>query len=271
MAAHDNRQILEFTEETLSLAGAELARRFGGTHSIQTKADSSLVTDADLASEKIVIDRIKSYYPDDLIYSEESGKTSTARRPGSHVWIIDPLDGTTNYANAYPFYCVSIGRGVFRADGSIDMQAGGVIDPSRGKTYLASQGGGAYCGTKRLQVAPPRPLGKSFLCTGFYYKKGDALTREMVRFSRLAEICSSIRRDGAAALDLALVAEGIFDGFWEVGLQPWDLAAGILLIAEAGGVVQNYPHENKKIFDVEGEGIVTGSPGIVQDLAALLY
>jgi len=270
-------QQIEFIKETLSLAGAELQLRAGSERSISTKADTSLVTDADLASEKIILDRIRKTFPDDEIYSEESGlvnqqgKTAnTRRRAGRFVWIVDPLDGTTNYANGYPFYCVSIGRGRYRADGSIEVVAGGVEDPCRGRTYTAELGSGAWCNGRRLSVSAPRPLAASFLVTGFHYMKGDQLKPELERFARVAQSCQSIRRDGAAALDLALVAAGTYDAFWEAGLQIWDLAAGVLLVAEAGGVVRNYTSQGNSPYNLEGHGVICGAPAIVESLTSLI-
>lgn len=260
----------EFLEETLHLAGQELMRRFGSGREIRYKQDNSLVTDADLASEKIILDNIRKYFPQDHFYSEEAGRSSQERPAGEHVWIIDPLDGTTNFANAYPFFCVSIARGVFGKDGKIEILEGGVIDPHRNKAYCARKGHGAFANGKRLQVAPTRPINKSFLVTGFYYKKGDELQHEVKRFAKVANICQSIRRDGAAALDLALVAEGVYDAFWELGLQPWDLAAGTLLIAESGGVLRNYDQAAHAKYDLEGPGIICGSPSVVSELADLI-
>ncbi len=260
----------EFLEETLQLAATELMHRFGNGRQITYKADNSLVTDADLASEKIILDRIREFFPNDHFYSEEAGRSSQVRTSGAHVWIIDPLDGTTNFANAYPFFCVSIARGIFRDDGKVEILEGGVIDPNRGKTYCARRGQGASVNGRPMRVAGSRPINKAFLVTGFYYKKGEELQREVQRFAKVADICQSVRRDGAAALDLAMVAEGVYDAFWELGLQPWDLAAGTLLIEEAGGVLRNYEQTQDAVYDLEGTGIIAGSVGVVSELEDLI-
>ncbi len=262
-------QTTVFIEETLDLCALELISRFRSGLEIRSKADASLVTEADLASEKVALGRIKQAFPDDIILSEES-HTSVARRPeGVHVWIVDPLDGTTNFANGYPYFCVSIARGVFRADGSIHVIAGGIIDPVRNKKYTAEFGCGAFANGVRLHVRPDRALAKTFLVTGFYFTAPEKLLPEVERFTRLARVCPAIRRDGAAALDLALVAEGIFDAFWENGLQVWDVAAGSLLVSEANGSVQNYSGSPES-YNLEATGIVAGNPATVAAIAALL-
>ncbi len=255
-----------FLIDTMTSAAEELTKRRGEALKISVKPDASLVTEADLASEKVIIERIKKYFPDDQIFAEESGRSSEARQPGSSVWVVDPLDGTTNYANGYPHYCISIGRGVFDSNGRIQIDTGAVYDAVREKFYFAEHGKGAHCNGRSLKVAPPRPFQESFLVTGFYYLEGPDLEREVTRFSKIVQQCHSIRRDGSAALDLAMVAEGIFDAFWELGLAPWDVAAGTLLVREAGGVTRNYP-SSVGSYDIEGHGIIAGTPGTVQALA----
>ncbi len=260
----------EFFAETLNVAGAELTRRQGQKLKTQTKRDASLVTEADLASEKVIIERISRYFPDDLILSEEAGLSSRDRKAGSRIWIIDPLDGTTNYANSYPFYCISMARGIFRADGRVESEVGGVFDAVRGRLYFATRGKGATVDGRKLQVAPARDFAQCFLCTGFYYMKDKDLAREIERFAAVAQRCQSIRRDGAAALDLALVAEGVFDAFWETGLAPWDVAAGSLLVSEAGGRVRNYLEKSPGFYDMDDATVIAGSASAVDSLVPLV-
>jgi myo-inositol-1(or 4)-monophosphatase len=265
----NNADILVFISDSIKLAGKEIMKYFNGELDIVRKADSSLVTQADLASEKVLIERIRQRYPDDIILSEEAGLSSVDRAPGKFIWILDPLDGTTNFTNSYPFFCISCARGVFRPDGKVEIVAGGIEDPVRGKTYLAAKGHGATCNGKALKIGDKRELEASFLVTGFYYNRGERLAKDVERFLRIAQRCQSIRRDGAAALDMALVAEGIYDGFWELGLQPWDIAAGAVIVTEAGGSLANY--ENKStFFDIEGEGLVAGHPHTVKKILELL-
>jgi myo-inositol-1(or 4)-monophosphatase len=274
----------EFLSETLSLTGRELLGRFGGSNNVRMKKDTSLVTDADLASEKIVLDRIAKYFPQDAVISEESGYQKVNRAPGQKVWIVDPLDGTTNFANGYPFFSISIGYGEFQADGRLKMLAGGIGDPSHKNEYLAFQGAGAFCNGKRLRVHSERSFAQCFLVTGFYYTLGNDLDREIERFRKVAQVCQSIRRDGSAALDLALVAAGVYDGFWERGLAIWDVAAGSLLVQEAGGNVLNYPAHSSSgatsaslaagagalSYNLEGDGIIAGTSTVASEVNKLL-
>lgn len=261
---------LAFIEEVLAKAADVLEFEQSRELRVEVKKDSSIVTQADLASEKVILDAIRAEFPDDIVYSEESGLSSQLRRPGSHIWIVDPLDGTTNYANAYPFYCVSIARGVFLETGRIEVLAGGVRDVPRARTYLAEKGQGAEVDGRPLKVAGAKEFSQNFLCTGFYYSQGESLSSDVSAFERVAQKCQAIRRDGAAALDLALVAEGVFDAFWERGLQPWDVAAGALLVEEAGGRVGNYQTSSITPYDIEGVGVVAGNAQAVAEIKKLI-
>jgi myo-inositol-1(or 4)-monophosphatase len=269
-----------FLTETLELSSGELRSRFGADNNVRAKKDRSLVTDADLASEKIILERLARFFPDDAVISEESGQKNVHRTRGQRVWIIDPLDGTTNFANGFPFFSVSIGYGEFTVDRSVKMLAGGVIDPVHGQCYLAELGQGAFRNNQKICVQEPRSFSRCFLVTGFYYTMGNDLDREIERFRRVAQNCQSIRRDGSAALDLALVAAGVYDGFWERGLAIWDVAAGSLLVQEAGGYVSNYPVEapisatsaplaatqRPITYSIEGDGIVAGVRSAVEEI-----
>ena len=262
---------LTFLSDVLQNSSNEVASRFGGRQVTRQKKDSSLVTDTDVASEKLIIAAIQKYFPGDVIYAEESGRSTTERKAGQHVWIIDPLDGTTNFANGYPYFCVSIGRGFFSENGIITMTLGGIADPNTKKIYTAETNKGAFVDGKKINVATTSELKNSFLVTGLYYSQGQDLMDEVGRFQRVASFCSAIRRDGAAALDMALVAEGIFDAFWERGLQPWDVAAGAVLIKEAGGDVLPYgAHKDYHSYDIESPSIVCGNPKIVSLIQELM-
>ncbi len=261
---------MTFLHQISRQAGAELMRHFAKGVQIRHKADRSLVTDADLASEKIIIDAIKLKFPADTIYSEEAGLSSSERLPGTSIWIIDPLDGTTNFSNRYPFFCVSIARAEFTPKGALKVMSGVVHDPTREKTYVSARGQGAWVNQKPLRVVPARPPEDAFLVTGFAYNRGDKLKKDIEFFMSVANTCQSIRRDGAAALDLALVAEGIYDGYWESGIKPWDLAAGVLLVEEAGGLLRNYPASNSSEFSIELGNVICGTAPIVRFLEGLL-
>jgi myo-inositol-1(or 4)-monophosphatase len=262
----------EFLEETLELSGQKLSMCFGTNLDVRVKPDAGIVTNADYESEKIILDRIMRYFPEDAIISEESGIHRLNRRPGQRVWIVDPLDGTTNFANNYPFFCVSIGACRIATDGTFDMELAGIEEPSQNVRYLAGKGKGAWMNGQPMKVALERPFGQTFLVTGFSYKTGGDLMRDLKTFSNVAEKCQSIRRDGAAALDLAYVARGIFDAFWESGLQIWDMAAGALLVKEAGGFLSNYSPNtsNEEDFNLEGFGVMAGVEKTVKELSGIL-
>jgi myo-inositol-1(or 4)-monophosphatase len=281
----------DFLEETLRLVSNELISRFGSQNNVRQKSDATLVTDADFAAEKLILERLFRYFPDDAIISEESGKHRFNRQPGQHVWVVDPLDGTTNFAHSYPYFCSSIARCLVRKDGSLGSILAGIVDPVRSKYYIASEGGGAVCNHVPMRVSPFNGIEHSFLVTGLHWSDDEKRMRaEIDRYYRIAKTCHSIRRDGAAALDLAMVAEGVFDGFWEQDLSIWDVAAGCLLVSESGGSLSNYPllgeptnaalpellsislenRTNTVLFDMEAPGIIAGSQVLVQKIFELL-
>jgi myo-inositol-1(or 4)-monophosphatase len=236
--------LLNFAIQTARDAGRVLAERFGRNLRISNKSELDLVTESDLASERLIIDRIKTHYPRHTILAEESGTNPPASEGAQSDWrwIIDPLDGTTNYAHGYPCFCVSMG---LERNGTLEL--GVIYDPLRDEIFAAERGQGAALNGKRIHVSPTPNLASALLCTGFPY---DVRERgEFARhFSNFIMNAQGVRRDGAAALDLAYVAAGRFDGFWEEGLKPWDVAAGILLIEEAGGKVSDYHNRPLDIF-----------------------
>lgn len=271
MGKQGQRAIQEFIFETLEICGKLVAEKFGERQTFQEKSDSSLVTETDLASEKVILDRIDKFFPDDLTLSEEAGLSSAARKPGDSIWIVDPLDGTTNFAHGYPFFSVSIARCEITETGRFRATHGGIGDPLRGQIYTAERGKGSFLNHKRIYTAQKRALKDCFLVTGFYYNRGQALKNDLQRLEEVADNCPTIRRDGSAALDLAYVASGVFDGFWELGLKPWDIAAGALIVEEAGGTALNlHRPADDPTFDIEGQGILCGSPSTVSDLDRLI-
>ena len=231
--------MLDFAIQTARDAGRILAERFGRKIEISNKSEIDLVTESDLASERLIIDRIKTYYPRHSILAEESGATNPngPENQNDWRWIIDPLDGTTNYAHGYPCFCVSI---ALEHQGK--MEVGIVYDPLRDEMFAAERGRGASLNGRRITVSRTMNLSAALLCTGFPYdvRQRSEFARHFASFIMHAQ---GVRRDGAAALDLAYVAAGRFDGFWEEGLKPWDVAAGALIIEEAGGRVSNYRGE----------------------------
>lgn len=236
--------MLNFAIQTARDAGRLLAERFGRTIEIANKSEIDLVTESDLASERLIIDRISTYYPRHAILAEESGATGPTddERQSDWRWIIDPLDGTTNYAHGYPCFCVSMG---LECNGRLEL--GVVYDPIRDEMFSAERGQGAALNGRRIRVSPTPTLASALLCTGFPYdvRERNEFARHFANFIMTAQ---GVRRDGAAALDLAYVGAGRFDGFWEEGLKPWDVAAGVLIIEEAGGRVSNYANGPLDIF-----------------------
>jgi myo-inositol-1(or 4)-monophosphatase len=229
--------LLNFAIQTARDAGAILTDKLGRVTQVRAKGDIDLVTEADLASERLIIDRIKSHYPRHSILAEESGDSESANPvSGSSEWkwIVDPLDGTTNFAHAYPCFCVSI---ALERAGQIEI--GVVYDPMRDEMFAAERGGGTTLNGRRILVSAVAELNSAMLCTGFPYdvRERPHFALDFTNFTMAAQ---AVRRDGSAALDLAYVACGRFDGFWEDGLNPWDVAAGVLLIQEAGGVVTDF-------------------------------
>src|ERR1044071_8279199 len=239
--------------QTAREAGRILADRLGRALQVSNKGDIDLVTEADLASEKFIIDAINSYYPRHAILAEESGATSDDN--AEWKWIIDPLDGTTNYAHGYPCFCVSI---ALEHQGRIEL--GVVYAPVTDEMFAAERGQGATLNDRRIRVSEIEDLNSAMLCTGFPYnvRERPDFTRDFANFTMAAQ---AVRRDGSAALDLAYVACGRFDGFWEDGLSPWDIAAGQILIEEARGKVTNFDNEPLSIYTKK----VLASNGLVHD------
>ena len=229
--------MLNFAIQTARDAGAILIDRLGRALQVSNKGDIDLVTEADLASEKLIIERIKSHYPRHAILAEESGATEGVEAESGKSewkWIIDPLDGTTNYAHGYPCFCVSI---ALQRAGAIEVAV--IYDPTRDELFAAERGQGASLNGRRVRVSRVEHLNSAMLCTGFPYnvRERPNFARDFANFTMKAQ---AVRRDGSAALDLAYVACGRFDGFWEDGLSAWDIAAGVLLIKEAGGRVSDF-------------------------------
>ena len=249
--------MLNFAIQTARDAGRILAEKFGRTAlEISNKGEIDLVTEADLAAERFIIERIKSHYPRHAILAEESDASGIKHEgAGEYKWIIDPLDGTTNYAHAYPAFCVSI---ALEHDERIEL--GVIYDPLRDEVFSAERGEGATLNGRRIHVSEVEELNNAMLCTGFPYnvrELGD-FARHFYNFIMNAQ---AVRRDGSAALDLAYVACGRFDGFWEEGLRPWDVAAGVLLIEEAGGRVSYYDGSPFNIYTPP----IVASNGLVHD------
>ena len=195
---------------------------------VRHKSLNDLVSEVDRAAEEAIIETLRSAYPEHAILAEESGATGDSE----YVWIIDPLDGTTNFLHGFPVYCVSIAlahKGV--------VQHGVVYDPTRNDLFTASRGGGAFLNERRIRVGRRDRLIDCLLATGFPFRMFEHVDAYVAMMKEFMQKTAGIRRPGAAALDLANVAAGRMDGFWEIGLSPWDMAAGALMVQEAGGLV----------------------------------
>jgi len=228
---------------------------------ISTKHINDFVTDIDQKAEAAIIETLLTAYPSHGILAEESGSEHGVQG-SDFVWIIDPLDGTTNFIHGFPIYCVSIALAV---NGKVEQAV--VYDPTRNDIFLATKGRGAYMNDRRIRVAKRTRLQECLISTGFPYRPGDKLKSYLNMLGEVMSQCAGVRRPGAAALDLAYVAAGFSDGFFETGLQPWDVAAGSLLVTEAGGLIGNFTGESEFLHENE---CVAANPRIYGQLVTTL-
>lgn len=216
-------------------AGKVLKEHLDTDFKVYKKGIVNLVTEVDLKAEKAILDRIQGSFPDHHILSEEKGSiagvSAGLSSDAGYCWVIDPLDGTTNYAHRYPIFCVSI---ALEDNGKTVI--GVVYNPVSGEMFTAQRGKGAFLNGERIKVSAASSLIESLLCTGFSYER-DRVRANLDLFNKACMTAQAVRRDGSAALDLCYIACGRFDGFWELTLHPWDVAAGKLIIEEAGGCV----------------------------------
>jgi len=234
---------LSVAREAAYAAGHVLRENIHGTRQITYKGDINLVTEMDMRSERTIVEILRAAFPDHGIIAEEETKI---RNDSGYSWIIDPLDGTTNYAHGYPCFSVSI---ALEYKGAIIV--GAVYDPMREELFSAQKGQGAFLNGKPIRVSAADTLIKSLLATGFPYDRKVSEKNNMVFFHDLLMASLEVRRDGSAALDLCSVAAGRFDGFWELKLKPWDVAAGSLIAQEAGGRVSDFTGTHFSIHDDE--------------------
>ena len=234
LTPNDLQRFLDVATEAAMAGGAVLQKYWGNLSSIQEKGRSGdLVTEADRASEVAVLDVIKRHLPDHAILAEESGQLGQMDNP--LLWAIDPLDGTTNYAHQYPLCAVSIGLLV-----SGVPVVGVVYNPILGDLYRAAKGLGTTHNRQPVKVSTTAKLSDSLLVTGFAYDRRETIDNNYAEFCHLTHLTQGVRRGGSASVDLAHVACGCLDGYWERGLSPWDLAAGVVLVEEAGGQISSY-------------------------------
>jgi len=236
---------LAVATEAVLRAGRIQRQRYGSGVPVEYKGEIDLVTEVDRACELAIVELLRSRYPGHDIVTEE---TDLARTGSRHVWFIDPLDGTTNFAHSYPMFCASVALAV---DGEI--VAGAVYDPVREELFTGEKGAGSHLNGRRLSVSTANELIRSLLITGFPYDLHERLAERLRLFNRVMGLARAVRRDGSAALDLCYVAAGRADGFWEEVLKPWDMHAGRLILCEAGG----------KATRLDGTPLGLGPDGIV--------
>ncbi len=246
----DLQTFLDIATLAAEAGGAVLQSYWGNLKQVQQKGRvGDLVTEADKASETVILEILNRHVPDHGILAEESGILGNTNSP--YLWAIDPLDGTTNYAHQYPCSSVSVGLLI---DGV--PQVGVVLDPSRQELFQAATGLGATCNRQPIQVSKTDSLSSSLLVTGFAYDRRETRDNNYAEFCHLTHLTQGVRRSGSAAIDLAYVASGRFDGYWERGLSPWDMAAGVVLVQEAGGKITAY---DSQPFDIKSGRILASN------------
>lgn len=245
----DNQIALNHAKQAAHLGRTVLMDYFGRITRISEKKWAGLVSEADVESEKIITQYLVKVLPEYKVIGEESsykkkGIHLSDRQRAQGVWLIDPLDGTTNYIHQFHVFCISIGLEV---DNKLQV---GVIDvPLLKKTYTAVRGGGSFVNDQPMHVSRRHRLKDCLMATGFSSYDQNALQEQLAIFSNMLKYVRGIRRAGSAAFDLCQVAEGVFDAYWEKNLAPWDMAAGALMVEEAGGRVTNYEHKKFNAFD----------------------
>jgi myo-inositol-1(or 4)-monophosphatase len=225
---------LSIAYKTACIAGAYILKGWNTDFKVEYKGTVDLVSEIDLGAQILILDELNHHFPHDTYCAEESDDFSLDLLNQDRVWVIDPLDGTTNFSHGFPHFCVSIAlvsHGI--------PQVGVIHDPIRNWTWYALKGQGAWRDQQPLHVAPPRPLHQALLATGFPYDRHTSHHDNLAQTSFFLKRIQGLRRAGAAALDLAYVATGWLDGYWEYKLKPWDCAAGGLLVQEAGGIISD--------------------------------
>jgi len=256
---------LKIAIEAVKEAGKIQEEKFGENFKIEHKGEINLVTEVDYQCEKVIIDIIKRHYPEHEILTEEAGSvkglppshsplTKGGQMEGKYKWIIDPLDGTTNYAHSYPCFCASVGLEI---DGEI--VAGAVYNPMIDELFTSIKGEGAYLNGNRIRVSKIGDINKSLLATGFPYDIRESKENNLNHFCNFAVRAQAIRRPGSAVLDLCYLAAGRFDGFWELKLYPWDMAASSLIVKESGGMITDFKGSEFSIY----KGEMLASNGLI--------
>jgi myo-inositol-1(or 4)-monophosphatase len=249
---------LETAVEIAREAGALLTNYFERRVAFETKGEFDLVTEADRASERLVVERLRSHFPSHAIVAEEGGGHESA---SEYRWYVDPLDGTTNFAHSFPLYNVTLGL-----ERSGELIAGVVFDPTRQEMFTAERGSGAYLNNRRIHVSPVKRLTNCLASSGFPARKRHHNVN-IHFYYQVAMASHGVRRTGSAAIDLAYVACGRLDCFWEFGLKPWDVAAGTLLVSEAGGRVSDMRGAPHSVTD--SDDVLADNGALHQEILAL--
>jgi myo-inositol-1(or 4)-monophosphatase len=263
MSSPNLHPMLNVAVKAARAAGAIINRAALDVESVRIsqKQVNDFVTEVDHASEAVIIETLLTAYPGHGILAEESGSEHGAK-DSDCIWIIDPLDGTTNFIHGFPVYCISIALAV---RGKVEQAV--IYDPSRNDLFTATKGRGAYMNDRRLRVSKRTDLKQCLISTGFPFRPGDNFQTYLRMMADVMQRTAGLRRPGAAALDLAYVAAGFTDGFFETGLSPWDVAAGSLLVTEAGGLIGNFTGESNFL---EQRECLAGNPRVYAQLVPLL-
>ena len=250
---------LNVAKEAATASGKILIRLFGQVSHVIKKGDIDLVTEADFQSEKTVIEIIRRHFPQDSILSEEVGGYE---RSSNRTWLIDPLDGTTNFVHGFPFFAVSIALEIDK-----ELVIGVVLNPFMDELFEAAKGTGAFLNSKPIAVSQTPKLAEALLTTGFPYDIHEKAEEVLNRLKKMVITSQGVRRPGAAAIDMCYVAAGRLDGFWEQGLKPWDTAAGMVIIQEAGGKLSTFQGQNYTPYQ---NSIVAANPFIHEAIITVM-
>jgi myo-inositol-1(or 4)-monophosphatase len=254
----DLKIALETAREAAQEGSKVLRKYFGRVQKVAEKEQAGLVSEADIESEEVIRKRLQRDFPLQFLGEEMIGTGTSPQPQEGNWWIVDPLDGTTNYVHGFPIFCVSIG---LMWEGQLVL---GLVEvPLLDTTYWATRGGGAFKNGQPIKASSRAQISQSLLATGFFRDRPEALGEQLRIFSKLVHEARGIRRAGAAAVDLCMVAEGVFDGFWEKNLKPWDTAAGIVIVEEAGGMITDY-QGNK--FNFKADSILASNRHLHRDI-----
>lgn len=264
MSALDPRALCAAATDFARAAGAVVREGYGALHAPEHKGAIDLVTEYDRRSEAVLLERIAARFPGHGVLAEESGAHAgaAAQTPVPVRWLVDPLDGTTNFAHNYPFFAVSVAAEVAGV-----LAAGAVFDPVRDELFAAAAGQGATLNGEPLRVSGVVRVADALLVTGFPYDVRQHPERILPLFEAFLLRAQGVRRDGSAALNLCYLAAGRFDGFWESSLSPWDMAAGTLIVREAGGIVTDYAGGE---FRLDGREILASNGRLHQEMKEIL-